>query len=787
MTITFITPSSIILPEDVRSFGSIAATDTVPNETLTYTITGGADAAKFTLSSDGALDLIPIPNFESPVDADGDNVFVVQITATDTAGTKAIQNLAVTIANVDEMPVIANTIQIVSIENTTLAQSLPADNMIMGETYTYSIVGGADQHLFDAGTGSGINGITFLTAPDHEAATDANGDNVYLVDIEKTTTSSFPGGFPGGPGVPVVRTDTYAVYVSNNTNDDAKTVSAKSFSALEGTTTIGTVTATNPLLSGPLTYTLAGGADQAQFAVNPSTGALTFPAAKSFATPSDAGADNVYVAKVKIADANGHEELQTAAVSVASGAPTNVVFSADTVSEKTSTGTVVANLSATDPTPGDTFTYTLTDNAGGRFKIVGNQLQVDDASLLDFEKQTSHQVAVKVTDQGGLSKTVTRTILVQNANEAPTGLTLSAQSVYDHSANDTLIGDLLAFDPDANETFTAALTDDAGGRFKIVGNQIVVADGTKLDSAISASHTITVHLADAGGLTYDQTFSINVSNGTAGDDVIDLGGGDDSVDTGTGNDTVNSGAGNDTVKAGAGNDRINLGDGDDKGFGGSGKDLVDGGTGGDTIYGGDGNDKLIGGDGNDSIYGGRDDDRLFGGAGNDKLYAGDAVNIRILDASGKAHDERHPGNDMLYGGAGNDTFYGGESIANPTVKNSPDGVWRPNELPYSDKDTFYGGAGNDTFHVGNGRNDVYGGDGNDTIFSRDTHGFIDQRDKFDGGAGFDTLHLGYKFYGDDIGIDTKDGVTTVDVGKGAGEATLTGIEKVVFLDTEILL
>lgn len=162
------------------------------------------------MSSDGNLDLIPIPNFESPVDADGDNVFVVQITATDTAGTKAVQNLAVTIANVDEMPVIASVTQIVSVENTTAVQTLPAFDLNTFDSFTYQIVGGADQAFFDSNGGGNITGINFLNPPDHDQLipADANGDNVYLVDIETTVT---PSGFglPGGP--PYTHTDTYAV------------------------------------------------------------------------------------------------------------------------------------------------------------------------------------------------------------------------------------------------------------------------------------------------------------------------------------------------------------------------------------------------------------------------------------------------------------------------------------------------------------------------------------------------------------------------------------------------
>ena len=43
--------------------------------TQTYSIVGGADAAKFTINaSTGALSFVTAPNFEAPTDAGGNNV-----------------------------------------------------------------------------------------------------------------------------------------------------------------------------------------------------------------------------------------------------------------------------------------------------------------------------------------------------------------------------------------------------------------------------------------------------------------------------------------------------------------------------------------------------------------------------------------------------------------------------------------------------------------------------------------------------------------------------------------
>ena len=55
--------------------------------------------------------------------------------------------------------------------------------------------------------------------------------------------------------------------------------------------------------AGPtLTYSISGGADAAQFAINASTGALSFLAAPDYETPTDAGANNVYDVTVQVTD-----------------------------------------------------------------------------------------------------------------------------------------------------------------------------------------------------------------------------------------------------------------------------------------------------------------------------------------------------------------------------------------------------------------------------------------------------------------------------------------------------
>ena len=87
-------------------------------------------------------------------------------------------------------------------------------------------------------------------------------------------------------------------------------------------------------------------------------------------------------------------------------------------------------------------------------------------------------------------------------------------TVAENAANGTVVGIVTGTDPDTGDTQTYSLTNTAGGRFAINAStgEITVADGTLLDYESATSHSVTVRVTDAGGLTYDETFTINLTN-----------------------------------------------------------------------------------------------------------------------------------------------------------------------------------------------------------------------------------------------------------------------------------
>ncbi|WP_241190449.1 VCBS domain-containing protein [Pseudomonas chlororaphis] len=190
------TTASINVTENTAAVTTVVATDVdLPAQTLSYSIVGGADAAKFSIvSGTGALSFIAAPNFEAPTDSGTNNIYDVIVRASD--GTLFDdQAIAVTVTGVnDNSPVITSngggaTASVNVAENTTTVTTVVAtDADLPAQTLSYSILNtaGTDFGKFSISS-SGV--LTFNSAPDYENPQDiggTGGDNAYVVDVQVT-------------------------------------------------------------------------------------------------------------------------------------------------------------------------------------------------------------------------------------------------------------------------------------------------------------------------------------------------------------------------------------------------------------------------------------------------------------------------------------------------------------------------------------------------------------------------------------------------------------------------
>ena len=199
------------------------------------------------------------------------------------------------------------------------------------------------------------------------------------------------------------------------------------------------------------------------------------------------------------------------------------------VTENSPAGTVITPLSTAD-VDDTNFTYQIKRADGtygdsdGYFKVVKNaagtwELQVAPGANFDYETARSHTVTLRVTDSGGgegpgheLSFEKTFTIPVLDVNEAPTAISLSGHTVVENSAGGTIIGTLGTTDQDAGDAHTYSIVGGDMDKFAISGNRLVVKPGANIDYETARTHTVTIRTTDKGGLTFDQTFVIDVEN-----------------------------------------------------------------------------------------------------------------------------------------------------------------------------------------------------------------------------------------------------------------------------------
>lgn len=295
----------------------------------------------------------------------------------------------------------------------------------------------------------------------------------------------------------------------------------------ENTTAVTTVTGTDPDAGTTLVYSIAGGVDAALFTINSTTGELSFLSAPDREAPGDSDANNTYEVTVRVSDGSLTDE-QDLSVTVTDinefdvSTPLDSDGAADAVDENALAGTVVGitAFASDDDATTNAVTYSLTDDASGRFAIDAGTGVVTVAGALDREADgASLNITVQATSEDGSIADVTFTINLNDVDEfdvsTPVDSDGAADAVDENAALGTVVGvTALASDDDATtNAVTYSLTDDAGGRFAIdSGTGVVTVAGAIDREADGASLDITAQATSADGSTADETFTIAINN-----------------------------------------------------------------------------------------------------------------------------------------------------------------------------------------------------------------------------------------------------------------------------------
>lgn len=499
--------------------GGLTAIDPDAGDTPTFSIQPGNQGNQFTISGNQLRVAATGLNYEALTDG----VALVTIRATDSSGLFLDKTFSVNVTNVNEVPVIPAG-QAFSVPEGatqgTIAGTVTAtdpDSIAPNNTLTYSIFSGNTGNAFAIDAASGQ-----ITVADPSA-------------LNSTTNSRFnllikvaDGGSPALSSTQFVRIDV------GNVNHAPTIPTGQNFTIADNVANnfvVGTVIATDPDLSAPnktLTYGILSGNANNAFSINSTTGVITV----NDASVLDGTTRPQYTLLVRVFDGGSPALSDTASVVVRVTStstsnhlpiiPANQTFN---VPENSAVNTVVGTVIASDPdatAPNNTLTYRITGgNGSNAFAIDSStgQITVLRPSVLNYETASQYTLQIRVTDGGNPSLSATRSVRVNliDVNEAPSIPANQRLTVADQPPINTIVGTVIATDPDlstTNKTLTYAITggntDDAFA-INAASGQITVNNPTALNSSTNPSFNLVIRVTDGGGLTASQVVRVDLT------------------------------------------------------------------------------------------------------------------------------------------------------------------------------------------------------------------------------------------------------------------------------------
>lgn len=376
-------------------------------------------------------------------------------------------------------PVIAAGQSFTASENQTVIGTVDAADA-EGDAISYALVTGpgANAHnalvVIDAATGA----LTFKSAPDFETGPNALTINIIATDAQGKTSAP----------------QTVTINVSDVNEAPRITAlgggAAGSVSMAENIRAVTTLTALDPDAGANLVWSIDGGADAAKFTIDAASGQLSFVEAPDFEQPGGAGGANSYAVNVKVSDGTFFDTQAITITVTDANDQAPRITSADTAStlENIAASTVVHQVTATDAdTAGGPLAFTLGGADAGRFTIDASgairfKASPDFESPIDADADNDYTLSVTVSD--GLNSTSDDlTITVEDANDAPTAVSLSNIAVVAENADTsarTKVADIAVID-DALGTNSLSLDGTDAALFEIDGAGLYLKAGVTLD------------------------------------------------------------------------------------------------------------------------------------------------------------------------------------------------------------------------------------------------------------------------------------------------------------------
>jgi hypothetical protein len=306
-------------------------------------------------------------------------------------------------------------------------------------------------------------------------------------------------------------------------------------------TTVGTVIATDEDII-PTTFqnwTITAGNSSGYFDLNYATGVITVVDN----TGLDPTINPTFTLTLTVSDGVNTSLPQTVTIivnAVNDENPVIITSQSFSIDENSANSTVVGQVLATDPDYGTVFQgWSITSgNTGNAFAMNSStgEITVNTSSMLDFESIPSFSLTIQVSDGLHTANGVVA-ITLNNVNEIPSNIALSASSINENVTANSAIGTLSSTDVDAANTFTYSLVAGAGSTdntsFNISGNSLLISSSP--DFEIKNTYSVRIRTEDQGSLSFEKVFTITINN--VNDNAPDIIAGTYSIDENSANGT----------------------------------------------------------------------------------------------------------------------------------------------------------------------------------------------------------------------------------------------------------
>lgn len=535
-----------------QSVGFVHARDADAGDTLTYSITGGTGAANFALNaSTGEITVIN----PSAINYESATSYTLDIRVQDAGGLFATQTVTVTITDVNETPVIPAAGPFSAAENAavnTVVGTVSATDPDTGQTLTYSITGGNADNIFAINASTGAIRIANTTYLDYERATSytltvrATDNGTGALFASRTVTIDITD-VNEGPSFDAVQrvlnsdpslhynasTGNFYRYVTATANHVTAQANAAGMlvngvagyitninSAAENAfvtsliTTVSWIGGSDSAVEGEWRYTQGAEAGDL-FWIGTSGGSAQNGNYNNWSggEPNNSGNEDAIELRTDgrwndINAATAHAYVVEWDGAAVLAGMENGPYAID---ENSALNTVTGAALANDPDAGDTLTYSITGGTGaGLFAIDAATGQLTLTGAVNYEAVNLYTLDLRVQDAAGLFDTMTVTVGINDINDIPALLTLSANGIVENSAVGTAIGLLTTADEDVADTHTYSIISNPGGKFALVGNELRTA--ADIDYEANQTFTIVLRTDDGNGGTLDRSFLIQVGD-----------------------------------------------------------------------------------------------------------------------------------------------------------------------------------------------------------------------------------------------------------------------------------